>query len=115
VAAVFGSVRSAGVGFRYYYLRKRFIAIGKRSWDFDFAYYLNVKFGKVRLEFRVETVLKDIGPLACTEQWACSKLRSPCLTSVSVEGLTFSFRNDEPFWLYRFSRRWWRSRCSLGL
>ena len=51
VAAVFGSALSAGIGFRYYYLRKRFIAISKRSWDFDFAYYLNVKFGKVRLGF----------------------------------------------------------------
>jgi hypothetical protein len=33
---------------RYYYLRKRFIAIAHREWDFDFAEYLDEKLGKVR-------------------------------------------------------------------
>jgi hypothetical protein len=75
VAAVFGSVRSAGVGFRYYYLRKRFIAISGRSWDFDFAEYLSEKMAEVK----AETVLKDIGPPACCSEQllfravACSK------------------------------------------
>ena len=115
MAAVFGSVRSAGVGFRYYYLRKRFIAISGRSWDFDFAEYLSEKMAEVK----AETVLTDIGPPACcSEQWPVASsagCRSPCLTSVSILSMCCSFRNDEPFWLYRFSTRWWRSRCSHGV
>ena len=48
VAAVFGSALSAGIGFRYYYLRKRFIAVSGRSWDFDFAEYLSEKMAEVK-------------------------------------------------------------------